>query len=133
MSMSSRVVLRKVRFARAKVHAVRNENAEARAIYEQLAQDVSKEEGAESAYNVIRATYEAGDMVTAENMIYDLADKKTPQTYWLGRAFVILGNIYADKGDAFQARATYQSIIDGYMPADDGVVDEAKRCMEKLD
>ena len=104
------------------------------ALYKELSgASVADREGAESAYNVIRAAYESGDKTMAETLIYDLADKKTPQTYWLGRAFVILGNIYADKGDAFQARATYQSIIDGYMPADDGVVAEAKRCMEKLD
>lgn len=124
---------RSARFAKANVLSAQGAKDEALTIYKALSASVGDKEGAESAYNVIRAAYEAGDMVTAENMIYDLADKKTPQTYWLGRAFVILGNIYADKGDAFQARATYQSIIDGYMPADDGVVDEAKRCMEKLD
>ena len=26
----------------------------------------------------------------------------------------------------FQARATYQSVADGYTPTDDGIVDEAK-------
>ncbi|MBQ5753471.1 MAG: tetratricopeptide repeat protein [Alistipes sp.] len=124
---------RSARFAKANVLSARGDKDEPLAIYKELSvASVADREGAESAYNVIRATYESGDAVKAENLIYDLADKKTPQTYWLGRAFVILGNIYADKGDAFQARATYQSIIDGYMPADDGVVDEAKRCMEKL-
>lgn len=121
-------------FAKANVLSARGVSGEALALYKELSgASVADREGAESAYNVIRAAYESGDKTMAETLIYDLADKKTPQTYWLGRAFVILGNIYADKGDAFQARATYQSIIDGYMPADDGVVAEAKRCMEKLD
>ncbi|MFQ7502995.1 MAG: hypothetical protein ACLRMJ_07490 [Alistipes finegoldii] len=30
------------------------------------------------------------------------------------------------QGDNFQARATYQSVADGYSPADDGIVAEAK-------
>lgn len=32
----------------------------------------------------------------------------------------------------FQARATYQSIVDGYTPADDGIVAEAKEKIKKL-
>ena len=36
------------------------------------------------------------------------------------------------QGDNFQARATYQSVADGYTPADDGIVDEAKARIAKL-
>ena len=36
------------------------------------------------------------------------------------------------KGDNFQARATWQSVADGYSPADDGIVDEAKARIAKL-
>ena len=32
----------------------------------------------------------------------------------------------------FQARATYQSIVDGYTPADDGIIDQAKERIQKL-
>jgi hypothetical protein len=34
--------------------------------------------------------------------------------------------------NTFQARATYQSIVDGYSPKDDGVVAEAKERISKL-
>ncbi len=125
-------VLRKVRFARAKVHAVRNENAEARAIYEQLAQDVSKEEGAESAYRVIEALFAENNFDECEKRIYALADSKTPHAYWLGKAFILLGDIYVAREDLFQARATYRSVVDGYTPADDGIVAEAQSKLEKL-
>ena len=37
-----------------------------------------------------------------------------------------------NKGDTFQARATYQSIADGYSPADDGIVEAAKERIQKL-
>ena len=47
-------------------------------------------------------------------------------------AFIVLGDIYRDKGDDFQARATYRSIVDGYSPADDGIVDEARQRIESL-
>ena len=44
----------------------------------------------------------------------------------------MLGDVYVRKGDNFQARATYQSVADGYSPADDGIVDEAKERIAKL-
>ena len=125
-------MLRKVRFAKANLHASREEVAEARKIYEMLAADVSNVEGAESAYRIIRYHYDRGEYDKAENLVYELADSRTPHSYYLGRAFIVLGDIYASKNDTFQARATYQSIVDGYTPVDDGVVDEAKKRIEKL-
>ena len=52
--------------------------------------------------------------------------------YWMGKAFLVLGDIYVAKNDAFQAKATYQSIVDGYSDKTDGVVDEALRKIETL-
>jgi predicted negative regulator of RcsB-dependent stress response len=65
-------------------------------------------------------------------MVYDFSDSKTPQNYWLAKSFILLGDIYMSRGDSFQARATYQSVVDGYSPADDGIVAEARQRIEKL-
>ena len=126
------VMLRRVRFAKAKIHAQREEIAEARKIYEMLAADVSNVEGAESAYRVIEALFAEGNHDECEKRIYALADSKTPHAYWLGKAFILLGDIYVARNDVFQARATYRSVVDGYTPADDGIVAEAQSKLEKL-
>ena len=126
------VMLRRVRFARAKVHASRSEVAEARKIYDMLAADVSNVEGAESAYRVIEALFVEGNHDESEKRIYALADSKTPHSYWLGKAFILLGDIYVQRNDLFQAKATYRSVVDGYTPADDGIVAEAQSKLEKL-
>ena len=125
-------MLRRVRFAKAKVHTSRNEGAEARKIYELLAADVSNVEGAESAYRVIEALFAEGNHDESEKRVYALADSKTPHSYWLGKAFILLGDIYVQRNDVFQARATYRSVVDGYTPADDGIVAEAQSKLEKL-
>ena len=39
---------------------------------------------------------------------------------------------YVRKGDTFQARATWQSVADGYSPDDDGIVEEARARIAKL-
>ena len=126
-------MLRRVRFAKANVHTSRSEVAEARKIYEMLAADVTNVEGAESAYRVIEALFAEGNHDESEKRIYALADSKTPHAYWLGKAFILLGDIYVQRNDLFQARATYRSVVDGYTPADDGIVAEAQEKLKKLD
>ena len=126
------VMLRKVHFAKANIHASRSEVAEARKLYTELATDMTTAEGAESAYRVIEALYAEGNLDESEKMIYALADSKTPHSYWLGRAFILLGDIYVQRNDVFQARATYRSVVDGYTPADDGIVAEAQAKLLKL-
>ena len=126
------VMLRKVHFAKANIHASRSEVAEARKLYTELATDMTTAEGAESAYRIIEALYAEGNLDESEKMIYALADSKTPHSYWLGRAFILLGDIYVQRNDVFQARATYRSVVDGYTPADDGIVAEAQAKLLKL-
>ena len=125
-------MLRRVRLAKAKVHSSRGESATARQIYEMLATDVSNVEGAESAYRVIEALFAEGKYDDSEKRIYALADSKTPYSYWLGKAFILLGDMYVQRNDLFQAKATYRSVVDGYTPADDGIVAEAKSKLGKL-
>lgn len=125
-------MLRRVRFAKAKVLSSRGESVEAGKIYEVLSADVSNVEGAESAYRVIEALCREGKLDESEKLIYALADSKTPHSYWLGKAFILLGDIYVQRNDLFQAKATYRSVVDGYTPADDGIVAEAQSKLEKL-
>ena len=91
-------------------------------IYKQLSSEVKSAEGAESRYRVIEAEFKAKNYDQAEKMVYAFSDSKTPQNYWLAKAFILLGDIYMARQDSFQARATYQSVVDGYSPADDGIV-----------
>ena len=101
-------------------------------LYRELSREVKTAEGAESAYRVIEATLGGGDAAAAETLIFAFAEKGSPHAYWVAKAYIALGDIYAGRDDSFQARATYQSIVDGYAPADDGIVAEAKARIEKL-
>ena len=124
---------RKAEFAKAQVLQRQGRGDDAMAIYEKLSDEVRSAEGAESRYRLIEAQYAAKNYDRAEKMIYEFSDSKTPQNYWLAKAFILLGDIYMSRGDSFQARATYQSVVDGYSPADDGIVEEAKSKIAKID
>ncbi len=126
------VARRKARYAKAGALTRAGKQSEALEVYRQLAAEVKSAEGAESYYRVVEAMYADEKYDEAEQMILKFAESKTPQNYWLAKAFMVLGDIYAKKGDAFQARSTYQSVVDGYTPNNDGIVDEAKARIAKL-
>ncbi len=125
-------VKRQAIYAKADVLRRSGQAEEALPLFAQISDDVSTPEGAESAYRVIEAARRRGDNGRVETLVYAFADKNTPYMYWLGRSFLILGDIYAEKGDTFQARATYQSIVDGYPSQTDGVVKEARERIAAL-
>lgn len=123
---------REAKSVKAEMLTNRGDEAGALAIYKELATEVQSYEGAQATYKTIEAMFEGGDLNGTEKAVLKFAEQNTPHTYWLGRAFLILGDVYVLKGDTFQARATLQSIVDGYSPADDGVVDEAREKIAEL-
>ena len=132
MSDVNDVARRKARYAKATILLREGKEPQAMDIFKTLSAEVKSAEGAEARYRMIEAEYKAKHYDKAENMVYAFSDSKTPQNYWLAKAFILLGDIYMSRGDSFQARATYQSVVDGYSPADDGIVEEAKSKIAKM-
>ena len=99
-------------------------------LYTALAEDPMTEEGAEAYYRVVEAAYIAGDYERAQQLVFDMG--ACGSTYWQAHIFILLGDTFVMTNNTFQARATYQSIVDGYSPKDDGIVDEAKRRISDL-
>ena len=123
--------LREARFAWAEQLRGAGRTQQALRLYEQLAKEVRTAEGSAAAYYVIENGYNDGSAKATEEAIFAYAERQ-PRAYWLAKAYLLLGELYAKQGDLFQARATYQSIADGYSPADDGIVAEAKRRIQQL-
>ncbi len=125
-------VIKKAKSVKAGILRDEGRKDEALAIYKEIAGESRTAEGAEATYYVIESLFENGQYDAAEKAILDFADQNTPHNYWLGKAFLLLGDIYVQKGDNFQARATLQSIVDGYTPTDDGIVDAARKRINEL-
>ena len=119
-------LVREAEFAKAKALMVEGKRNPAVAIFSRLSKEVTSPEGAESAYIIIETAFQYGSFEKAEDLVYEFADRGTPHAYWLAKSFLLLGDVYVSRGDLFQARATYQSIVDGYSSADDGIVEVAK-------
>lgn len=119
----------------AKSYIATSRRDEAFAILETLAADPGTPEGAEAAWLIIQDCYDRGDFTGVENKVYSLSDSKTPQTYWLAKSFIVLGDAFAERGELEQAKATFQSILDGYTPpaGGDDVQDNVKMRLSKLE
>lgn len=120
------------RYAKLVMADVMHEEGDARSLelYTSLAEDPMTEEGAEAYYRVVEAAYIAGDYERAQQLVFDMG--ACGSTYWQAHIFILLGDTFVMTNNTFQARATYQSIVDGYSPKDDGVVAEAKERISKL-
>lgn len=127
------VATREAKFAWAELMREEGRTAAAHRLYSDLASEVKSREGSAAAYYVIAYDYNEGgaDADKTERAIFAYAERN-PKPYYLAKAYLLLGDLYVKKGDLFQARATYQSVADGYSPADDGIVAEAKARIEKL-
>lgn len=124
--------LRESKYALAGLLRERGDGDAALKLYRELAAEVRTKEGCEAAYRLIEAQFASGDLEGSEKAVFAFADREPASSYWLAKAYILLGDLYVRRGDSFQARATYQSVADGYSPADDGIVDEAKKRIEKL-
>ncbi|MDR1225855.1 MAG: tetratricopeptide repeat protein [Prevotellaceae bacterium] len=100
--------------------------------YKEISSAVKTKEGAEARYKVVADLFKRGDLANTEQAVLDFSKQTTPHQYWMAKCFIVLGDVYVQRNDAFQAKATYESIIDGYKVPDDGIIDEVNQRMQQL-
>ena len=128
-------VRREADYVKAKAFMATSRRSEALEIMARLAMDMKDEYGAEAAYTLLLDSYDKGEFEAVEEKVYDFADAGSPQTYWLAKSFIVLGDSFADRDDLHQAKATFESVRDGYTPqgTDDDVMDNVMMRLEKLE
>lgn len=122
-------------YIKAKSYLASSRRDEAFSIVADLAKDVTTEYGAEAAYMLIVDSYDKGEFEDVENKVYALSDAGTPHIYWLAKSFIVLGDSFVEREELEQAKATFQSLMDGYEASgpEDDVLDNVSMRMKKLD
>lgn len=92
---------------------------EALRLFRNLASRPSTDEGAESECLLIQDCLDRGDHENLEKRVFAFASSCGSQNYYLAKAYMMLGDSFAARGNAAQAKATYESIIGGYTGEDD--------------
>ena len=105
---------REATYVLAKSHMLRSQREEALDILRKLSEDKSDAYGAEAAYMLILDAYDRGEFQEVEDKVYAFSDSASGQTYWLAKSFVVLGDSFADRGEFKQAKATFESLREGY-------------------
>lgn len=106
---------REAQFTKARAFLAQSKRDEAFAIFSRLAVLTTTAEGAESAYMLIQDSFDRGDYDKAENTVYAYASKFGRQSYWMARSYIVLADTFGARGNTVQARATLESIRDGYV------------------
>lgn len=124
------------KYVKALSYLALGERAEALLLLEELSREHQTATGAEAYYLLCKDAFDSGDFEKAETMIYNFSDTETPQEYWVARAFILLGDIFAERGEWTQARATYESVQKGYKPSEPDDIDRIvtmriKKCEEQ--
>ena len=127
-------LLRESEYVRAKSLLATSRRDEAFVLLARLAEAPSTPEGAEAAYLMIQDNYDRGEFQKVEEMVYAFSDSGTGENYWLAKAFIVLGDAFVEMDNPEQARATFESIAEGYSPegGDDDVLQTVRMRLEKL-
>ena len=127
-------IKREAMYIKGKCLSGRENREETNKVLEALAKDPSDNYGAEAAYLLIVDAYDSGNFTQVEERTFSLSDSGTPQTYWLAKSFIVLGDSYAERDEMEQAKATFESIKENYKPAgkDDDVLVQVEKRLAKL-
>ena len=95
-----------------------------------LAEKPVSENSTEAAYKIALIEFKQNNLDEAEKAILKIINGKYFGEYWIASTYILYGDWYAAKGKTFQAKNTYQSIIDNYDGED--LRELAREKLEKL-
>jgi TolA-binding protein len=75
--------------------------------------NLSKAEfGAEARYQVALCLFEQNKLSESEKAAFEMIQKSGSYEYWVTRSYLLLGDIYLQQKDYFNAKATYKSVAE---------------------
>ena len=130
-SKMSPEIVREARYLKAKSLMTLNRVELALDEFKILSANTAGKEGAEAKYMVTEILFRQGKANDAEKEIFDFIEKGTPHQFWLAKGFILLSDIYAARGEYFQANQYLESLLENYQEQDDGIHDAARERIER--
>lgn len=131
---SSAELKREALYIKAKSLLPLSRREEAMDIFRVLAGNPMDGIGAESRLILIKDKFDRADYAAVEDMVYAFSESGTGQNRFLADAFLVLGDSFAERGQIEQARATFESIRDGYKPEseDDDILAQVQIRLDRI-
>jgi TolA-binding protein len=105
----------------------------ATAQFEIVAKNSSGIASAEAHYNLAYISNKNGNYKESQNRCYKVINQVPSYEYWIGKSFILLADNYLALKDTFQAKHTYQSIIDNYQSQPNDREDLISLARQKLE
>jgi len=67
--------------------------------------------GAEARYEIANCYFKQNDLKEAEKAAFEVINKSGSYEEWVTKSYILLGDIYYAQKDYFNAKATYQSVV----------------------
>lgn len=115
-------------YIKARAMDLQGDSAHALAAYKLVTDSTNNRRAAASKYRIAEILYLQNKLDTAEKAVFSLINHDPAYEYYLAKGLLLLADIYISKDDAFQAKATLQSILDNY-EGDDEIL---KQSQDKL-
>jgi TolA-binding protein/ribosomal protein L20 len=96
----------------ARSHQAAGQYSEAITAYRNVASLSKAAYGAEARYEIANCFYIQNRYSDAEKAAFEVINKAGSYEQWVTRAYILLGDIYYKQKDFFNAKATYQSVIE---------------------
>lgn len=90
------------------------ENITAKKYFAILANMGNNDICSEAAYKQAEIEFKENNLVESEKLIKKIIGGNYTSSYWLAKTFILYGDLYKAKGNFFQAKHTYQSIVDNF-------------------
>jgi TolA-binding protein len=112
----------------AKSYQLNNQQDAAVTAYKSVIELGKSEYGAEARYRVAEILLAQGKLPEAEKAGFDVVNKAGSYDYWITKAYILLGEVYYQEKDLFNAEATLKSVTENAAYAD-----LKKEAQDKLD
>lgn len=86
---------------------------------------------AEAKYREALIYFEIDSLESCINSCYDILDQFSGYDWWVGKGMILLGDAYLATGDEFNAKATWNSVVDNFSKIPE-ISGEAKEKLAKL-
>ncbi|MFW6019340.1 MAG: tetratricopeptide repeat protein [Bacteroidales bacterium] len=86
----------------------------AKSAFSYLTGNLQNELAVEAKYLNAEIEYNEGDLKEAENLLFEIINQVPSYDYWIGKSFILIADIYLQRDNVAQAKATLNSIIDNY-------------------
>jgi TolA-binding protein len=96
----------------AKNHHLNNEPEAAITAYKQVIAAGKSEYAAESQYQIADILLHQNKLAEAEKAGFEVIRKMGSYDYWVTKSYILLGDVYAQQKDYFNAEATLKSVVD---------------------